>query len=847
MGSASSPSAAAIPSTPPPSAFPNTDSNDLPRPSLPFENPPSTWEKFREAMFLDKGERDPKSKRFAVLCRMCKIEISAKAATKEHLLRHLYHGNTGEKSFPYCTKLSTEEITYLKGILPTIALPVGNRDISVAISAIAGSGSPDATGKQHSPTIDTWFSRPLTSTEIAELNSAMALFFATSAVSFRLADNYFFRKFCHLLRPQYNPLSARTVSSTAMEKEFYIVRAALRKKINESDVVNLLLDGWTDIQFRSIYAFIISFPEDGKEYLFDVKDISLEHHTGEYLATLIESVIHDIELCGRRIVHSVVTDNAANVKLARETVARKNGFQHIFCLRCFMHAFGNVMKKILDLPFAENLVKRANAIVKYFKSSHIPAALVREKIFVDDDTSENNGRGLTSSNKTRMTSVQMCLQNLLASIPRLRKVIDDMGTSFTNGDVKSDVKSFTFEYHLRELHELIVPFAKCTMAIQSKVSRLSDVVRYWIFLTNSVEAYLERHIAIPQMEEFKCGIAVIVNKATNEIPVNTASICLFLDPRYRSVVKDAAMAQALQMKVIKTAQGRGISDDALVKIVHQLAAYTNDLPPFDTFAFGGNEFDPRSWWQSKCSSVSGVSDLARMALLYFSIPASAAAPERIFSLFDWFQSKRRNSMSIKKLVRMATIKQFYEQEISLNKRTSSARKRHKKDEGPASTRRRISSSIAGQSEKEYVVGDRLAVDDPIEMPDLDESDLEEDRDCFDFDDEENALDDNVDRIDEESTTVDESPVGDEERENLTSPLPSSVVSTTSGYVYKGPKLQRLVWFDYSSEKFSLDHCHSNLSTIESRREPTFLPVKVASTSLSDTELKRLISDANSNR
>jgi hypothetical protein len=251
---------------------------------------------------------------------MCKIEISAKAATKEYLLRHLYNGNTGEKSFP-CTKLSTEEITYLKGILPTIALPVGNRDISVAISAIAGSGSPDVIGKQHNPTIDTWFSRPLTRTEIAELNSAMALFFATSAVSFRLADNYFFRNFCHLLRPQCNPLSARTVSSTAIEKEFCIVRAALRKKINESDVVNLLLDGWTDIQFRSIYAFIISFPEDGKEYLFDVKDISLEHQTREYLATLIESVIH---VYGRRIVHSVVTDNAANVKLAREPVARKS-------------------------------------------------------------------------------------------------------------------------------------------------------------------------------------------------------------------------------------------------------------------------------------------------------------------------------------------------------------------------------------------------------------------------------------------------------------------------------------------------------------------------------------------
>lgn len=82
-----------------------------------------------------------------------------------------------------CTGLSREETTYFKGVLPTIALPIGNRDVSVAISAITG-----ATEKLRNPTIDAWFAKPLTSTEIAELNISMSLFFATSAVSFRLAD-----------------------------------------------------------------------------------------------------------------------------------------------------------------------------------------------------------------------------------------------------------------------------------------------------------------------------------------------------------------------------------------------------------------------------------------------------------------------------------------------------------------------------------------------------------------------------------------------------------------------------------------------------------------------------------
>ncbi len=41
------------------------------------------------------------------------------------------------------------------------------------------------------------------------------------------------------------------------------------------------------------------------------------------------------------------------------------------------------------------------------------------------------------------------------------------------------------------------------------------------------------------------------------------------------------------------------------------------------------------------SPSSGVHELARVATWIFSIPASAAAPESVFSQFEWFQSKRR--------------------------------------------------------------------------------------------------------------------------------------------------------------------------------------------------------------
>lgn len=52
-----------------------------------------------------------------------------------------------------------------------------------------------------------------------------------------------------------------------------------------------------------------------------------------------------------------------------------------------------------------------------------------------------------------------------------------------------------------------------------------------------------------------------------------------------------------------------------------------------------------------------VADLAQVAEIGFSLPVSAAGPERTFSLFDWIQSKRRNRLGTDKLMKIAAIKQ----------------------------------------------------------------------------------------------------------------------------------------------------------------------------------------------
>jgi hypothetical protein len=57
----------------------------------------------------------------------------------------------------------------------------------------------------------------------------------------------------------------------------------------------------------------------------------------------------------------------------------------------------HVLKKILQQKLAEYLAGRANDIVSYFKSPHIPSALVRDKTFVFENVSQ--GKDLAAANK----------------------------------------------------------------------------------------------------------------------------------------------------------------------------------------------------------------------------------------------------------------------------------------------------------------------------------------------------------------------------------------------------------------------------------------------------------------
>ncbi len=160
----------------------------------------------------------------------------------------------------------------------------------------------------------------------------------------------------------------------------------------------------------SIWSFVIYTP-DHQQYLYTLKNLSEERHTGEFLYQQIEQVLVEI---GSDKFSAIVTDGAANVNLARLLVTDK--YKHILNLRCIAHCINLISKDIIKHSFANNLIVHCNTIVKFFKQSHQANDILQKTI-------ENNriiGGSLKSYCKTRWTS----MYDLTESVLRLKPCFD---------------------------------------------------------------------------------------------------------------------------------------------------------------------------------------------------------------------------------------------------------------------------------------------------------------------------------------------------------------------------------------------------------------------------------------
>lgn len=100
--------------------------------------------------------------------------------------------------------------------------------------------------------------------------------------------------------------------------------------------------------------------------MYRLSDLSNDSHTSEFLSNEIKDVINSV---GNEKFAAIVSDNAANVKKAREIIHEQ--FPLIQNVRCVAHCINLLAGDIVKCGFAEKLLKKVNIIVTFFKNTTI--------------------------------------------------------------------------------------------------------------------------------------------------------------------------------------------------------------------------------------------------------------------------------------------------------------------------------------------------------------------------------------------------------------------------------------------------------------------------------------------
>jgi hypothetical protein len=150
-----------------------------------------------------------------------------------------------------------------------------------------------------------------------------------------------------------------------------------------------------------------------REYLWAIENVSTESITGDFLANSIEKIINII---GSNKITGLITDGAANCKMARRLIKEK--YPRIITMWCIAHHINLISKDICKHQFALSTINKCQILVSFFLRSHQRMGALRESI----NNLKIKGGGIKTSTKTRWATMYNCCESIL----RLRSAFEDV-------------------------------------------------------------------------------------------------------------------------------------------------------------------------------------------------------------------------------------------------------------------------------------------------------------------------------------------------------------------------------------------------------------------------------------
>lgn len=408
------------------------------------------------------------------------------------------------------------------------------------------------------------------------------------------------------------------------------------KSIYEKYGGSMSMDCWTDKSRKLCYfGFTLHYisEENDKLLLNDrlllIRELTEESKDGDYLQVkLLEYLVEfGIMQCVESEKLVFVSDRGTNIRAALRS------YESICCMAHMIH---NVVEKILH---KNPIVAAVSSIVRYFKASGQSAMFEQT---------------LKSLVPTRWNSVHTMFKSVIRHWNEIVEILQRRRTHL------DDLSSISLE-ELKLIHDFLEPFATATLEIEATKKPTLDTVCPWFKL-------LQNHLTYKRTDpkliaDFKeVGYKYWTDNVSKHIYV-FHQIAVFLNPALKSLKQFSALEKTRiydkTMEMMESYQPMASNSESneraegtpRANISDALAAFADDdednaesnliadeINEYKNMRIGAFE-SVLIWWQQNKFRLPRLYGVARFV---FAIPASSAAPERVFSRAGKLVSHRPN-------------------------------------------------------------------------------------------------------------------------------------------------------------------------------------------------------------
>lgn len=325
--------------------------------------------------------------------------------------------------------------------------------LNQADALIEPSESQDVVMTQDSQmTLDNYLTK-FNSNDVDEAIILFVKFLFSIDAAFLAVENFFLKKFFEKMNMQRFLPTRKQLSGEYLDKIFSEAENHLMQKINMSDYVALVIDGWENVNNLSVLNIMVASP---KSYFYKSMEITGDSIDNKFLIKQMKQAIEEI---GLEKISAVVCDNAKNMKKMQMQISAEN--PSIISINCAAHTLNLLIQDICRLNTAHLLINNGKVIIKeILKSKTSKGRYIDEwnKYVAVEKAKGNYVRKLLLCIPvaTRWYAISDMMYRLLRNRPVLERMSIDKDSDLSR-QCKTIIKSDQFWTEVQEFKTFLDP------------------------------------------------------------------------------------------------------------------------------------------------------------------------------------------------------------------------------------------------------------------------------------------------------------------------------------------------------------------------------------------------------